>query len=54
MPNYQVTFVSAEVMSVRRKFGETIGEVIDKTIDEETRDWVGEIEAVELVHVEDK
>lgn len=51
MPTYQVTYQSADLMSIRNRFGLTIGDVIDKTIKEEQRDWDGEIEYIELVEV---
>ena len=54
MPTYQTTFQSKGVMTIRNRFGETMAEVIDRTMDEEnTDDWVGVMEYIELVRVED-
>jgi hypothetical protein len=54
MPTYQTTFRANGLMTIRNRFGKTLGEVIDRTLDEENKgDWVGDIEFIELVKVED-
>jgi len=55
MPTYQTTFQSTGLMTVRNRFGETMSEAIDRTMDEESsdEDWVGEVIYIELVKVRD-
>ena len=54
MPTYQATFRAENITSIRNVYAPTVIECIDKVIENEIADWVGMIEYINLVRLEDK